>query len=121
MKKRMAIWVAVLAVCGGLGALAAAYTGGGRMVSVTTVPTVLTGFAADIVSIYNVGTAVVWAQVNVSATTVSNAAAGGTAVPIPANTAYKFDQRDKQQARGVLTTVALVTSNSTATAYVAWY
>jgi len=97
------------------------YVGGGKVVSVSAVPTVMNGFTSDVVSVYNSGAAVVYVQVNSTGTAVSNAAAAGTAVPIPANVSYTFDARDKRDAKGLITSVAVVTASGTATAYVSWY
>lgn len=105
---------------GGLAATAA--TGGGKVIAVTAVPTLVTGLTADVVTVYNSGADLVWAQVNVATgTAISNAAVAGTAVPIPANVAYTFDMRGKSEAHGLIRTFGIVTTNTSATVYVSWF
>lgn len=106
---------AALAIAGGM-------SGGGQVVAVTTVPTVITNLTVDVVEVDNItGSDIAWVMINASGTAVSNAAAAGTAMPIQAGAKFLFDTRDKDAVRGKISSVAIVTTNATATAYVRWF
>jgi len=119
MKKLMLILGGLLVA---IGVIAGGLTGGGQVVAVTTVPTTISSLDVDVVNIHNVtGSDILWVLFNSSGTAVSNAAVAGTAVPILAGQTRSFDTRSKKQVLGSISSIALVTTNATATAYVDWF
>jgi hypothetical protein len=117
MKK---IFACLVGGCLGALVMAAPFgSGAGRVGSATSVPARLTDLAANSVSLYNAGSAVVYAQVNTTAAACSNAVVAGTAVPIPANTSFIFDSREKAQIDSVVYMTGAAAS--TCTVYIAWF
>ena len=124
MRNFIRIGIVVLAsvgLCFGLWA-----SGVGGVLSATTTPQsfTVTG-TANVVSVYNAGTAeIVYCLVDSSddsvittTNTLAAAIAAGTAVPIPPSTIYNFDAREK----GAISHLLYATTNGTSAAYVAAY
>lgn len=88
----------------------------GEVVSVDATGTLVTLPGARKISIYNAGTNVVYAMVDSPLATLVAAVTAGTALPIPASSAYVFEEDTRVQTYNTVA-VACVTGE-TATAYV---
>ena len=122
MKRRIGFVVGVMMVLSVWGAivLAGMYSSGwGQAVTVTTTPQQITGFEANLVSIYNSEStnAVVYAAINATTGTLATAIAATNALCIPGGTSWTFDGRSKV----IFTSVSLQSASGSPLVYVAAY
>ena len=73
----------------------AIYDGYGRSVTATTTPVEISGFTANIVSVYVTGTNSIYTLPNVGTNTLATRITAGTAIEIPGGASFTFDGNGK--------------------------
>jgi hypothetical protein len=115
--KKMLIAIAIVGLMGAV--VWAVSNGFGKTLSVTSASQQVTGFTANLVSVYNdKGSAsVVYALVNCETGTLDTAVASNTAVCIPPGMAFTFDTRQK----GLIDRICFESASGTNTVYMGAY